>query len=41
MAFDANQRRQALRAFMAGAGLNVAQWESLSGLGDGTDYLFS
>ncbi len=36
MAFDANQRRQALRAFMAGAGLNVAQWESLSGLGDGT-----
>ena len=34
--FDANQRRQALRAFMAGAGLNVAQWESLSGLGDGT-----
>ena len=36
MAFDANQRRQALRAFMAGAGLNVAQWEILSGLGDGT-----
>ncbi len=36
MAFDANQRRQALRRFMAGAGLNVAQWETLSGLGDGT-----
>lgn len=36
MAFDANQRRQALRRFMAGAGLNVAQWETLAGLGDGT-----
>ena len=36
MAFDANQRRRALRRFMAGAGLNVAQWETLSGLGDGT-----
>lgn len=36
MAFDANQRRRALRRFMEGAGLNVAQWETLSGLGDGT-----
>lgn len=36
MAFDANQRRRALRRFMEGAGLNVAQWETLAGLGDGT-----
>jgi len=36
MAFDANQRRRALRRFMEAAGLNVAQWETLSGLGDGT-----
>lgn len=36
MAFDPQQRRQALQAFMTEYGLRIAPWEAASNLGDGT-----